>query len=214
MGSAIGEAHKTVYSRPRFLFLGREKTLRGEHSTRAKLFKPQSLQPRGARGIPGPTRLQTPRSYQGDSRRDPPPPRSREACNLWDRGRHTKGYSPEPDWDRAPRRRLVPAFNSRDPRKALGTFPRGQVRATGPAGPGQAGRSRTPRPPVNQRRHPGQPSPANARSGEEQLRRRSRAIQGSRGLEEGDVIVAGRFQQAPPMGDKQSGLLSVALSQY
>lgn len=101
VGGAIEETHRTVYSRPRFHFIGREKTLRGKHSTKAKLFPPQSQQPRGARGLSGPTSLQASLSLQGDSPRGPPLPRSGEAWNLWDCGRHTTGYSPEPDWDRA-----------------------------------------------------------------------------------------------------------------
>lgn len=92
----------------------------------------QAPQPRGARESPGPTRLPAVLSLQADSRRGPQAPRSREAWNLWDRGRQAKGSGPEPERGRAPRRRAVSAFHLRDTRQALGTFPRGQVQATGP----------------------------------------------------------------------------------
>lgn len=55
---------------------------------------------------------------------------------------------------------------------------------------------------------------ANARSREEYPARGSPATRGSLGLEKGDVIVAGRFQKASPMGNRQSGLRSVALGQW
>lgn len=133
--------------------------------------------------------------------------------NLRSRGRQTQISGPEPKRGRLHRRGAVSALHSRDARQVPGTFPGGQVPATGRRR-GGAGWSRAPRRPVNQcSRSPGSPCQLKPDPGRSTLAADHRPLR-SLGLEKGDVIVAGRFRKASPMGDWRSGLLSVALGQY
>lgn len=104
------------------------------------------------------------------------------------------------------------SFHSRDAQQVPGTFPQRQVPATGPrwgrVGPSPAAAGESP--PVGARVSPD--GPCHIPRGVAGPLTTSHS--GLAGLGKGDVIVAGRCRKVPPIGDRQSGLLSVALGQY
>lgn len=130
-------------------------------------------------------------------------PSAPESLEPPGRSQQTQRSGPEPEQGRAPRWRAVPAStlgaSSRSPELSLGDRFRQQVRG----GVGESARLGA------------RVSPAiQCQFGVGIAQRLTTSHSGIASQGKDDVIVAGRCRKVPPMGDRQSGLLSVSLGQY